>query len=349
MHDNEKHYHVIISAGTIVKTLVILILAYFLFLIRDLVLVILTAVVIASAVEPMTAWLEKKRIPRTLGVLLLYVVGLVILFGVVYSIFPILLTEFSGLAALVPQYLSSLVDPSIVNGFTDSNIFANLNLTDLFSQVGSTLGGATSGVIAAMSFVFGGIISFLLILVISFYLSVQKNGVSNFLHVITPEKYEGYIVDLWKRSQRKIGLWMQGQLFLGFIIGLLTYLGLSILQVENAMTLALLTAVFELIPIFGPILAMIPAVLLGFLQEGYILAAFIFGLYIIIQQFENHLIHPLVVKKIVGIPSLIAILALIIGGTLGGFLGIILAVPVAAAVMEIIGDLEKKKIKHATL
>lgn len=137
---------------------------------------------------------------------------------------------------------------------------------------------------------------------------------------------------------------MQGQLLLVVIIGVLTYLGLSIIGVENALFLSIVAAIFELIPVVGPILASIPAIGFALIQGGLTLAAIVLGIYVIIQQFESQLIHPLVVKKIVGIPALVAILALIIGAKIAGFLGVLIAVPVAGAIMEYINDVEKKKL-----
>ena len=118
-----------------------------------------------------------------------------------------------------------------------------------------------------------------------------------------------------------------------------------ILGVKYALLLAILAAVTELIPLFGPILAAIPAILIGFLDGGTTLGLMVLGLYVIIQQFENHLIYPLVVKKVVGVPPLMVIIALLIGAQLAGFLGIIIAVPVAAALMEFVNDIEKDKKK----
>ena len=166
----------------------------------------------------------------------------------------------------------------------------------------------------------------------------------NFLKIITPIEYENYILSLWSRSRRKIGRWIQGQILLGILVGVLVFLGLTILQVEYALSFALLAMVFELIPIFGPILASIPPIIIAFLQNPALGLA-VMALYIIIQQFENHLIYPLVVKKVVGVPPLLVILALLVGGQLAGFLGIIIAVPLAATLMEFLNDLEKDKKK----
>jgi len=144
-------------------------------------------------------------------------------------------------------------------------------------------------------------------------------------------------------TKTKLTWWFQGQLLLGLIIGILVYLGLTILQVPYAFLLAIFAAVFELIPVFGPILAAIPAVILGFVDGGLTLGFMTVGLYLIIQQFENHLIYPLVVRKVVGVPPLLVILALIIGGKLAGFLGVILSAPIAAAIIEFTNDVAKEK------
>ena len=111
--------------------------------------------------------------------------------------------------------------------------------------------------------------------------------------------------------------------------------------VEYALALAVLAGLFELIPLFGPILAAIPAIALAFLADGPTTALIVLAFYIVIQQFENQLIYPLVVKKVVGVPAIIVIVALIAGGTLAGFFGMLLSVPIAAILMELFTDMQK--------
>jgi predicted PurR-regulated permease PerM len=137
---------------------------------------------------------------------------------------------------------------------------------------------------------------------------------------------------------------MQGQLLLALIVGVLTFMLLSIFGVPNPVMLAFIAMVFELVPIFGPVLAAIPAIALALLSGGVTLGIITLCIFIVIQQFESNLIHPLVVKKIVGIPSLVAIFAIVIGAKIAGFLGILISVPIAAIVMEFLSDIEKKKL-----
>lgn len=348
MKDSNQPISIHITSGTIIKGIVILILVYLGFILRNLLLVMLTSVVIASAVEPITRWLMKRKIPRSLSVIIIYLSVFIIITGITTVVLPPLANDIKATLVTLPQYVQAISPQDlekipglslVFNQFTNS-----FSSGDLIQQVGGYAGKATFGFFQTAGTIFGSLLSFVMIIVISFYLAVQDDGVSNFLRIVTPIKHEKYIIDLWKRSQRKIGLWMQGQLLLGVIVGVLTYLGLSILGVQNALLLALIAAVFELIPIFGPILSAIPAIGMALIQDGFSLALITLGLYLIIQQFENHLIHPLVVKKIVGIPSLLAIISLIVGAQLAGFLGMIIAVPVAAALMEYLSDVEKDKV-----
>ena len=138
---------------------------------------------------------------------------------------------------------------------------------------------------------------------------------------------------------------MQGQLVLAIIIGMLVYLGLLIINIPNALLLATLAAAFEIIPLFGPILSSIPAIMIAFVAGGFPTALVVMGLYLIVHQFENQLIYPLVVKKVVGVSPIVSIIALAAGWELAGFIGLILSVPIAAVIIEFFDDFEKNKIE----
>ena len=349
MDSGGKDITINISTGTIVKSILFVLLISLLFFLRDLVLIILTAIVIASAIEPATKWFIRYKVPRVVGVLLVYVIVTVVLFSIFYLFIPPLLDEASGLFAILPQYLNTLVDSNpLTDGVTKTTEAVaegvrSFSLQSVIYDLRSAISNVSEGFVRTISVVFGGVFSFILIVVFSFYFAVQERGIEDFLRVITPIKQQEYIVDLWKRTQRKIGLWMQGQLVLALIIGVLTYLGLTVFGVPYALLLALLAAAFEIIPIFGPILAAIPAVGVAFIDGGATLGLLVVGLYLIIQQFENHLIYPLVVKKVVGVSPLLVILALLIGIKVAGFLGVILSVPIAAAIQEFVQDVQKNK------
>jgi predicted PurR-regulated permease PerM len=161
---------------------------------------------------------------------------------------------------------------------------------------------------------------------------------------MVPKSHQEYILGLWRRSQHKIGLWMQGQLLLALIMGVLVYLGLTVLNVPDALVLATVAGCFEIIPVFGPTLSAVPAVAVAFATGGLPLGVATIILFVIVQQFENYLIYPLVVTRVVGVPPLLVILALIVGGEFAGFLGIILSVPIAATIQEFVRDIEHNRL-----
>ncbi|MEK7585530.1 MAG: AI-2E family transporter [Patescibacteria group bacterium] len=330
-----------ITSASIVRLVIWGAFFWGLYLVRDLLLVILVSVVIASAVQPAVRFLAKWRIPRTPAVLLVYLLAFSLLFSLIPFFFVPVARDLVDASSTLPQKLSSLSflsDPSgIISNFSKFDYFSNLaaNLQAAFTSL-------SGGFVQALSTIFGGFFSFVMIIVISFYLAVQNDGVGSFLRLVAPTKHERYITDLWRRSEQKIGLWMQGQLLLGLLVGVIVYLGLTVLRIDYALTLALMAAGFELIPVFGPILSAVPAILIGF-SHSPASGLIVTGLYIIIQQFENHLLYPLVVRKIVGVPSIVVIIGLIVGAKLAGFLGIILAVPVATVFMELLNDFEERK------
>jgi len=333
-----------ISFATLFKIVAIAGLVFLAYYLRDLVLVILTSIVIASSVDPVATWLDKKKIPRVLSVLLVYVFAFLVFFIVFFFFVPPIFQDLGQIIGALPEQINSFINSNpawnSVLALT-GNLSSKVSVQDLVGQ-GLTNSPLSQNVFDIFLSIFHGVFSFILIVVLSFYLAVQKNGVENFLRIVTPKKQEPYVLNLWGRTEVKIGRWMQGQLLLGVIIGPMVFLGLSILQIKYALLLAIIAAVFELIPIFGPVLSAVPAVLLG-ASDSFTLGLIVVGFYLIVQQFENHLIYPIVVKKIIGVHPLVVIISLVVGYELVGFLGIILAVPMATLLMEYLGDLEKER------
>lgn len=332
-----------IKTSSVAKALFVGLAFVLAYVLRDIVLVILTSVVIASAVEPATVWFKKFKIARVPAVLLVYVISFSLLFFLLYVFIPPISSELASLASTLPDKLKTV---EILPSWSSTDLANNVSVADLLSGVQKSVVAVTGDIAHTTTAIFGGLLNFILIVVISFYLAVQERGIENFLRIVTPAKNEPYIIGLWKRTQAKIGLWIQGQLILGLLVGVLVFLGLMIFRIEYAFLLAILAAVFELIPVFGPILSAVPAITLGF-SQSVTLGITITGFYLIIQQFENHLFYPLVVKKIVGIPSIAVIIAMLVGAKLAGFLGILLAVPAATLLMELADDLGKEKLARA--
>jgi predicted PurR-regulated permease PerM len=205
----------------------------------------------------------------------------------------------------------------------------------------------SGGFFQTFSVIFGGIFNFVLIILISFYLSIQEKGIENFLRIIFPIEHEDYVVDLWERSRRKIALWMKGQMLLALVVAVLIYLLLSLLGIEYALLLALIAGLMELVP-YGILVALIPAFSFSYLSGGLASALLVTGAYLIIHEFEVFLFAPLIIKRIVGLSPIVIILSILIGFELGGLWGAVLAIPVAVIVMEFLNDVEKDKILART-
>ena len=338
-----KNTVITITSGTFFRAFLALILIAVLYYLRDLAAVILFSVVIASGIEPAVMFLGRRRIPRVFVVILVFLSFLAFLGIIVYLIIPPLFKDLSDFVSLAPIYLDQTFGPQGIGKiFPGLPLFISRALLDVATFLKISVQNFTNGSFTTITQAFGGVVSFALLVIFSFYLAVQEKGVENFLRIVTPSNREKYILDLWRRSREKIGIWAKGQILLGLLVGVLTFLGLLILKVDFPLPLAILAGLLELIPLFGPILAAIPAIAIALLQNPT-LALYTLALYAVIQQFENHLIYPLVVRRIIGVPPMIVILALVIGGRLGGLFGLLLAVPVATVLMEFVSDIEAKK------
>lgn len=346
----DRGIRVSITPGGVFTALLVIASAYVFWLLRDLALLVLTAIVIASAIEPGIAFFVRHRVPRFFSTLLIYACIFSSVFLIIYLLFPPIVADAAAfLSSALPQYASAF---SISSHFSSVSEVARFlggpqgipSFVQTLLSLQSVFVAGSSGLLHTF---FGGIFSFALVTVLSFYFALQDTGVDDFLRMVMPVAHEEYSVDLWKRSQKKIGLWMQGQILLSVIVGILVYLGLLLIGIPYALLLAVFTAVAELIPVFGSLLAGTAAVVVAYSSGGVPLGLIVAGLFVVVNQFESNLIYPLIVKKIVGVPPLLVIVALIAGYTLAGFLGVLLSVPVAAVLLEFITDFDKHKRRVA--
>ena len=331
-----------ISTWTIVRFVAILLALVIIYLIRDVLIALIFAVIVASAMEPGIEWLKRYRVPRLLGVILIYFAVGAIFSLLIYLVVPLLLEELRTFSASYPglqERVKQGVSQAGALPLLSYLVFDPEALLTLPSQYLERLGG---GIISFASAVFGGIFSFILIIIFSFYLAAQEKGIEGFLRLVTPLQQESYVIDLWERSQRKLGRWFRSQMLLGAIVGILIFFGLTLLGVEHALLFAAIAAIFEIIPVVGPILAAVPAVAAAFLTSP-LLGIMTGVLYLAVQQAESQVIVPVVMRRAVGLSPLIVVLALAAGGTLGGIFGILLAVPLTVIGAELLSDWDKKK------
>lgn len=349
MSTDSRIFNVQITTSTILKVIALLFLGYLLYRIKDLLFILLVAIVIASFVDAIARALKKYKIPRTVSVIMVFIIMLLALAAIIYAIIPTLFNELTNalkaLSQIIPEdKLPAIIDPNIISNIDAfiNNIGTDASSAEVATNTGNIISGISGAFFATIQTFFGSLANLVLIFVLSFYLSIQEKGIEGFLRLIMPIKYEEYVIGLWNRSSRKIALWIRGQMMLALSIAIVTFIVLSVLDIPYALILSLLTLVCEMIP-FGMIFATIPSVLVALSFGGLQLGLIVLLFYFLLQQLEGYVLVPLINRSITGISPLMVILSILIGARLAGFWGLILAMPVALFLLELMNDVETKK------
>lgn len=348
MQEGTKVY---IGTSTIIKAILLILLTYTLFLLRDVLLLVLVSIVIASFVEAGVQAMARYGVKRAVSVPVIFSITIIIVAAIFYAFVPIIVRELSDMLTVLFKYIptSTTINQQSIEGATHfvTTISKQSSINDLLSGIKSASVTLSNGATAFIGSTFGGLLNFVLMIVMSFYLAIQEKGIDGFLRLVTPTKNEEYVLGLWARTQRKIGLWFKGQLLLGFIIGAITCIVLALLGVQYAFLIGLITGISELVP-FGVIFAAVPAILLSVIDGGALLGFKVLIFYIVIQQIENYVFSPIVARRVVGIPPLVVLLAFLVGITLAGFWGALIAMPVAVFILEYMSDVERQKFIPVT-
>ncbi|EKD67277.1 MAG: protein of unknown function UPF0118, partial [uncultured bacterium] len=288
------------------------------------------------------ASLARRKIPRGMAVVLVYIIFFGVVGTAVGILAPVLAHDVPQLVAATNDALSSLTQHAWVTQLFGGgvNTFAQTEQT-LFS--GSNANGALAGLFSTVSGFFGGVVSLLIVLVMTFYLVSQDDPLGKILCSLVPEKHIPYVSSVFQKIQDKLGFWIRAQLLLSMAIGLLVTIGLSIIGVKYAAVLGLLAALLEFIPFLGPIFASLPALFFAFSDGGIVTFVIVLVMYIVIQQLENHILVPKVMQHAVGLNPIISIIAILVGARVGGVVGVILSIPVATVVSVILKDLFEKQ------
>ncbi|MFA5999773.1 MAG: AI-2E family transporter, partial [Candidatus Paceibacterota bacterium] len=287
-----------ISTGTMVRACLVLLGFFLVWYLSELVLVLFTSIVVASFVESAIPHFHKFRLNRIWGIILLYITFLLVISALFYLFAPLLITEVYNFSTFLSSYIPgiSFIDYFKSDAFAGAkdvvaNLPQNLSVSSLLIVSKAFILNLSGGFFQTLSAAFGSVFNVGLIILISFYLAIQEKGIETFLRIILPLSVEDYVVDLWNRSSRKIGLWVRGQVLLGILVGILTYLVLSLLGIKYALLLSLVAGIMELVP-YGILVALVPAVAFSYLDGGVSSALMVAGAYLIIHQFEVFLFAP---------------------------------------------------------
>lgn len=330
------------SVLSIIKILAVLLLCFFLYKIANVLIMLFIAFVIATIINPIANWLHKHHIPRVIGTLAIYIILLSIISSVFILLAPPIIEQVNELAKNFPSYSQKFY--SVFYQFKEylSQFGFKDSVQKALNFLQENIGGGAKNIFSLAIGLFGGIVSFFIVLVIAFYMVLQEKSWYNFLDDIVTKKRKKRIIKVIRDIQDKLGVWARAQLVLCVAIFILTFIGLSLFDIKYALVLALIAGLFEFIPYLGPIMGAIPAVLLTLLYSPS-KALIVIAICIVVQQIENNLLVPNIMKKAVGVNPIISIISLIIGFQLAGVIGGILAMPIVLIISVIINSLTEEE------
>lgn len=311
-----------ISHKTIIFTVVFLGSLWFIYYIRDIVLQVFVALLLMSIINPLVIRLSKYKIPKIVSILLSYILIFGFLGAAIAAIFPPLIEQSTNLFNNLPGYLQS----------SDLSKYIN---EDLVGQFVSQLGSVPSQIIKAGFLFFGNILSILTVAIFAFYMLLIRDKFDANLEFLFGKERTKNVVSIIDVLETRLGGWARGQFTLMFSIGILSYVGFMLLGIPYALPLAMLAGIFEVVPYIGPIVAAVPAIILGFSISPFLGFAAV-GLALLIQQLENYILVPKIMEKSTGVSPIITLISLAIGYRLAGIVGMIVSIPLVIIVHTII-------------
>lgn len=306
-----------ISPSIVVFTIFFLLGLYFLYFIKSIIILLFLGFIVMVALNPAVTMLNRRlRIPRAIGSVLTYLLVIGSLVTIAALIIPSLTNQ-------VYQLLKSIDVPVLQQELLNYG-FDRPELGNIVNQVGNSVSVA----FAIITSTFSSIFTFFTLLVISLYMMLDRPNLHKKIMWFTREEKQ---VEAFKQFldslEFQLGGWVRGQLVLMVVIGVVTFIGLSLLGVPFALPLAILAGMLEIVPNLGPTLAALPAIALAYIYLGPVMAGATAIFYVIVQQFENNIIVPKIMKDNVDVNPLVAIVTILIGLELGGIIGAILAIP----------------------
>jgi predicted PurR-regulated permease PerM len=354
-----------LSIGSIVRAtfaiLAIVVGAMLIWLLQDKIVILFLAIFVAMIIDPGVRFLERLGVPRGLAVLLHYFVALFLFVFLLVSLVPLLASQVIDLASLINNEANAFLrEPHISIPFLTAPANASLTqlvestlrnlsitqFTDAMQQFGQSLSSAAQSSLALAASLAGSVVNFfanlIVILVLAFFLQLEREKIVTWIRGFLPHRARSYVDDKAEAIQTKMAQWTRGQLVLCCFIGFMVFLALTILRMPYALTLGILAGFTEFIPVVGPLIAAIPAVLIAFTAEGFLWAVIVAAVYYVIQWCENNLLVPLIMKRAVGLSPIAILFAMMVGisfpDIIHPVLGVMLAIPATTIVALFLED-----------
>ncbi len=330
-----------ISWETIFKAFIAITLFYVLFSIREIIIWVVFALIIAILLEPLISFFKKRKIPRFVSVTGIYIGFLGILGYVGYLIVPFFATEVQIFIRAIPEYFEKIYPP-----LQEIGLFGKGELLALEES----LQLMTTNVFSFLAAIFGGVVSAIFIITISYFLSLEENNIEKGIILLFPKKYEAYALSIWQKSQKKVSAWFLARIITCIFVGVVSYIVFYLFNIQYPLVLALMAGILNFIPYVGPV---ITGILLFFILlpiTEFTQLIFVLLAFIIIQQTETSVLTPVLMKKAVGLSPALVLVALLVGAQLWGFLGAILVIPLTGILFEFTKEfLQKKKDKESVV
>jgi predicted PurR-regulated permease PerM len=333
-------------AWAIAMTALAVILLWAAYQVRHVLLLVYISLLFAIGFGPIVRAVERlpvlhigaRRLPRWVAILALYLVVLCAIAALVTAILPPLVAQARDFGARLPDMVDRGQQFLMDRGLLDHKLTWQEALQRAPTSVAGVGGDAVTTVFGALAGVAGGLVGLVTILILTFYMLVESQSLFTGFMRLFPRRERARLTAVSREITIKVSAWLGGQLLLGLVIGTTATIGLWLLGIPFFFVLGLVAGIGELIPMVGPILSAIPAVLVALsVSPGKALAVAIF--FLLQQQFENHVLVPKVMSKQVGVSAVTVLVALLVGGSLLGIVGALLAVPTAAMLQVILEEL----------
>lgn len=338
----EKEQVLDISWNTIFKIFIIIAIFYFIYLTKEIALWFFFALAISVLLTPAINFLKKLWVPKFIAVLIVYLSIFGILGLIIYLTAPIFLSELKQLSHQLPDYFVQ------INPFLQQmGIDTTRTFDDLTQLLVGGLAQSSKGVISAITTFLGGLYSTIFILTAAFFLSLENNAFERILTLISPKRYEETIVTLFERAQNKVSGWFGARILACIFVGVASFIVFYIFGIQYAFILALVAGILNFVPYIGPLITTALLVVFVAVSAGsWLTVLYVVAAFFIVQEIENALLTPLLMKKLVNVPPVLVLISLLVGAKLFGFLGTIFAVPVFGIIYEFSKEfLERKKLE----
>ncbi|MDO8566473.1 MAG: AI-2E family transporter [Candidatus Moranbacteria bacterium] len=333
---------VAIGTNIAVRLALVVLAAYFLYFVRDVVLVVLFAILTAAALSPAINKLREWHLSRAAAVIIVYAVLFLGGVALLVILLPLFFSEVKEFLENWPEYVKRL-DSFLSNlQVYLSTLGIDFQKDQFFQDIEGNVAGWLSHIFSTTLGLFQSFIHLIGFFFLALYLSLEERGIEKFFLLLTPKEYHTQAFSIASRMQGKVSQWLVGQALLMLIAFVMYYIGLTVLHVPYALAIAFFGGIMEILPYIGPVIAAIPAIMIGFLVSP-VLGASALIFYIIAHQVEAHIIAPQVMKHSAGLNPVALIIAILIGAELAGPLGIILSVPITMMLSVFVDDILEKR------